>query len=807
MRNNLWKFICILTLSLFFVSCGGDGDKKSSGSGESPTTGNEISGLAATGLISGGTVSVYAVTDDGQKGSLLGSATTASDGSYTVDVGDYTGPVLVEITGGTYLDEATGETKTLDTTLRAALDSVSGDVTVAVTPLTEIAVRMAEAGNGLDAVKIKDANELLSQLISADIISTLPADINDSTEFGAASDDTKNYALLLAAISQISETSGLNLSGMIAYIEDDMADLEIDETSADLLSAINTFLASGENNSGVDNASSLVTIIDEIVTNGLQPTGDLAEAKTYLAAFLNSPTDANYTSFMNYMSTFVAESEESYLFKAIATLMDIYTNDASAFMTVNGLNLDDLLNSTFNSATFKQTLLNLSTIDTDIAALFSEMESRLEDVNSDLTNAEGVNTFISLTGFDTVYLDDIDVKTLKTITSVFQSFCILVQAIDLHVDNWMVDSGSTDARTLIGNEIKLTDAQETEFLTNNPDFLKYSDTTKLASFITAFETAADNLQTVATALDALGASGRALRVKNAFNIDSDLDFYKVKAMSEEAMPSILTAMGSADASIVIPEGKDNGEGSIILADDGYSYYQTENDIYLNTYSKSSDITFYSLFTGAKSMRDLTVWSRTNTLDLYAKGTSAVNMEDVADIEWDNPVDSYTVPSATITIDGDASDWDSVPYIQSASSGESLPIKIARGSDNIYYVYLSVSTELNDATDRVGCGIAALWPWTADPTGESSYVAHIDATGVSVLTGSEIAGGPPPTSTSVVADADKSFIASADGTKTGIEMKFSHFDWVTGDNYYNRITYVASINSEPPDPAIVTMKLY
>ena len=96
------KILCVLASILFLISCGGGGG----GSSYLPagTTGAMVNGIASKGLISGGTVSVYAIDNNGQKGSLLGSATTDSDGHYAVAI-DYDGLILVEITGGIYIDD------------------------------------------------------------------------------------------------------------------------------------------------------------------------------------------------------------------------------------------------------------------------------------------------------------------------------------------------------------------------------------------------------------------------------------------------------------------------------------------------------------------------------------------------------------------------------------------------------------------------------------------------------------------------------------------------------------------------------
>lgn len=262
------KILCVLASILFLISCGGGGG----GSSYLPAgTGAMVNGTASKGMISGGTVSVYAIDNNGQKGSLLGSATTDSDGHYAVEI-DYDGPILVEITGGTYTDEATGQTKDLVEPLRAALPFTSGDVDVAVTPLTEVAVRIAEASGSMNSTNIGDANDLISQILGDDIISTLPTDCDDPSEFATASQSEQNYALLLAAMSQMCETANQDITDIIDAIEEDLVDMEMDQTSSDLLTGIEDFLASDDNETGMEDAPELIETVQDVANNGLDPT-------------------------------------------------------------------------------------------------------------------------------------------------------------------------------------------------------------------------------------------------------------------------------------------------------------------------------------------------------------------------------------------------------------------------------------------------------------------------------------------------------------------------------------------------------
>lgn len=266
------KFLLILSIMFLFCflwACGGsDGDSSSS----TESTTNSISGVASKGLISEGTVKAYAITSEGEKGELLGTTTTDGEGHYSLDL-EYDDAVIVEVTGGTYTDEATGQSTELSSTLRAALPSVTVDTTAAVTPLSEMAVRVAETSGSITATKIEDANGYISQLLDADIISTLPVDCSNADDFSTASEEAQNYTLLLASISQMAETSNDNISGVLDTIEADLRDdAEMNDTSDEMLTAINDFLASDKNQTGRDNASDLVENIEGVVEDGFEIT-------------------------------------------------------------------------------------------------------------------------------------------------------------------------------------------------------------------------------------------------------------------------------------------------------------------------------------------------------------------------------------------------------------------------------------------------------------------------------------------------------------------------------------------------------
>ncbi len=97
-----------------------------------------------------GTVCAYRVSG-GAKGAQLGSCTVivSATSSFSIDVGSYLGDVLVEVTNATYDDEANPNDDVAGTPLTCTLRNlvriatVGGTLDLAVTPLTEAALRLA----------------------------------------------------------------------------------------------------------------------------------------------------------------------------------------------------------------------------------------------------------------------------------------------------------------------------------------------------------------------------------------------------------------------------------------------------------------------------------------------------------------------------------------------------------------------------------------------------------------------------------------------------------------------------------------
>ncbi|ABQ24957.1 hypothetical protein [Geotalea uraniireducens] len=191
------RFVSIASLLLLILVLAGCGEDPANSSG------TKVTGFASKGPIVNGVIKIYSVKD-GVK-TFIKQTTTDANGNYSADLGAYTGPIIAEASGS-YLDEATGLTKTIsaDSPLHAALPLAQGTVNLPVTALTELA--FTKAGSTLSASTISAANTLVSDLFKVDIIATSP--VAPTTEaLKTATQAQKDYTLALAAISQMASTS------------------------------------------------------------------------------------------------------------------------------------------------------------------------------------------------------------------------------------------------------------------------------------------------------------------------------------------------------------------------------------------------------------------------------------------------------------------------------------------------------------------------------------------------------------------------------------------------------------------------
>lgn len=303
-RIKSYAVLALLLLALAAMAltgCGGGGGTTSTTSGGgTPGSNTILSGSAFKGPIVNGTASVYGITN-GQKGSLLTTASTGANGSFTANLGTYSGPVMVEVTGGSYTDEATGKTVQMGSmVLRTALDNASGNVTVAVTPLTEAAVQYM---NGtLTTNMITLANTTVGTKFGmADIARTIPHNVSTPAVIGQ--DSQTYYGFMLAAMSQMASTDNISIPSIITSIANGLKDTSSTgtQTFATLMNTMNQRFSDFEtknpnNKTGVTSMTPMMSGVNtgggmigggNTVVSGMASKGPIASGNVAIYAVAN----------------------------------------------------------------------------------------------------------------------------------------------------------------------------------------------------------------------------------------------------------------------------------------------------------------------------------------------------------------------------------------------------------------------------------------------------------------------------------------------------------------------------------------
>ncbi len=279
-RISMLCLAVVFSLAPFLAGCGGSG-------GSVDTASTTLSGIASKGPVASATVTAYSVLN-GAKSAVLGSVLTDSIGGYSLDIGAYTGPVLIEVTGGTYKDEATGIKTALASTLRSAVPNASGAVPASVTALTEAAVQnaMAAAG-GLTAVNMKAENDNVKTQVGFDPVSTKPADATESAS-ATASAASKAYAAYLGSVSQyIQNNPGATPASAAGDFAASFKTGGLTANAA-IKKAVDDFGANKNNMTGVASMTSLETISTSI--GGMPPAATAPTATAPAAAPSGSTT-------------------------------------------------------------------------------------------------------------------------------------------------------------------------------------------------------------------------------------------------------------------------------------------------------------------------------------------------------------------------------------------------------------------------------------------------------------------------------------------------------------------------------------
>lgn len=292
-RRNPWSLqaLALAGSTLLLFGCGG--------TSEAAPTGGTISGTVSKGPVSGAAVSAFAI-GGGAMGAQLGTATSDAMGSFTLSIGSHAGPVMLQMSGGAYTDEATGTTMTMRSgdVMKAAVPSMTAGSTMSgiqITPLTSMAqARAQNMAGGMTAANITAANDAVGGYFSvADILHTAPMDPLEPGSGATATQDEMNYGMCIAAMSQYAETIGMTMSssGIVTVMMRDASDgvmngmmgataismagmggmmggsMQPTAGTSGLATAMSQFIGSAMNESGVQ-MTDMQDLIDKLSSSG-----------------------------------------------------------------------------------------------------------------------------------------------------------------------------------------------------------------------------------------------------------------------------------------------------------------------------------------------------------------------------------------------------------------------------------------------------------------------------------------------------------------------------------------------------------
>ncbi|MBD3806941.1 hypothetical protein, partial [Sulfuricurvum sp.] len=208
------------------------------GSGTSSTT---VSGTVTAGpLTAGHQLSVKIYQADGT--TLLGEATVSETGTFSVNIGTYTGAIIAKVVdagaGNDFTDETTGVAKDLNATLTAVAVVAGGTVTLNINPVTTIAA--IEAGLNADgtgsiasSAAATAANVAVATAFGlADITTTTPITTLDNTYVLAdGMSEGEKYGAVLAALSGADKNNGGDMQATIRAVTNGLSGTTFDDSA------------------------------------------------------------------------------------------------------------------------------------------------------------------------------------------------------------------------------------------------------------------------------------------------------------------------------------------------------------------------------------------------------------------------------------------------------------------------------------------------------------------------------------------------------------------------------------------------
>jgi hypothetical protein len=315
-----------------------------------PPAVTSISGVVDDAFVDNATLTAYEVSPDGSigvcvpaaTGSGCATATSDSNGAYTLTLGgSYTGPVLLESTGGSYTDTVTGQTVPIPAglTLSVFLPSVTAgaNTTAQITGLTTVAAQLAlqAMSQGASAASaVSTANTGVQTAFgfpnTATEIATLQTTLLNLTAANCgtsvANQASFDVSLLLAGIAQLAAQNGVTSYELtFAIVADIVSDGRVDGLAGGL--PIILPLASG------NGSVALTTIYGEGLALSLA-----ASIKTFVISAADAcqatPSQAQTTALTSAPTTLATEQ---YQYTAMGTVSGLTAGNTVTFSFSLGL--------------------------------------------------------------------------------------------------------------------------------------------------------------------------------------------------------------------------------------------------------------------------------------------------------------------------------------------------------------------------------------------------------------------------------------------------------------------------------------
>ncbi len=190
-----------------------------------------VSGTVFFGAVRNATVMAFAV-HGGTMGAQLAAVATDAQGNFTLPLGSYSGPLMLQVGVARYTDEASRTIMVMPAAdvMSAVLPTAASGANVSgvwVTPITSMAQTRALAmGGGMTEANISAANTAMGNYFSvSDILHTQPMNPTLAGSGVGASQDARNYGMTLAAMAQYAKTLNMPVSStLITAMMNDAAD-------------------------------------------------------------------------------------------------------------------------------------------------------------------------------------------------------------------------------------------------------------------------------------------------------------------------------------------------------------------------------------------------------------------------------------------------------------------------------------------------------------------------------------------------------------------------------------------------------